>query len=162
MKSWGWSGGGDSRAADGAPSWLAPLASAAPWIAAALLFALILVAGGKFTCDEGTLFALPRDGAGDAADTDAVALVMASPRGTLVFFDDTRYMLGDAMQEGRLGAQLSETFKTSAGKTLLALADADSKTRDLMKLAAIARENGVEKILFASQKGGKSGKRADQ
>ena len=89
-----------------------------------------------------------------------MAVVMALPRATLVVFDDAPFELrrdarDDASDESPLaafGRQLEERARQLPEKTLLLLADRRVPGGDLMKLATVARNSGVERILFAERK----------
>ena len=163
MTPWRWSESLRGPSAfDGVPRWLAAFSGVAPWIAAAAAFALVWIASGRFALEEGTVFELPRESPGDLAEADAAALVLPSPRGTVVFFDDTRYVLSDEAQAERLRAQLKDVFKAASGGTLLALADASTACGDVSALAAMAKEAGADRMLIAAKKrdGGSAPRRA--
>lgn len=156
MTRWGWSG---SRSAKGIDrlAWLRPFSAAVPWITVGVLLLMFHLIGGTFTSAEGVLFDLPASGQTDGAQTQLVALVMPmarehSLRETLVFFDDARYVLGDSASEIALGAQLAERSAKTGDRTLLLLADRRVAGGELMRLAALARGRGIERILFAERK----------
>ena len=136
----------------GAP-WLRPVAAAAPYVTVLLLLLMLHVAGGALTAAKGVLFDLPDSGLSDGAPTKLVALMLPRDRETLVFFDDSRYVLGDDSSLRTLGENLSEHAERSADSTLLVLADRRVSGGDLMKFAAVAKENGVARILFAGRRG---------
>lgn len=127
------------------------LSAIAPWIAVALLLAMLAMIGDAFTVSEGTAFELPAHHLDDTSEIGAAAVAMPSGRGMLVFFDDTRYVLDDPSQAEKLRAQIRERMDGAAAKTLLVLADGRSSAADLMKLAKTAREGGAAKILFAGR-----------
>lgn len=127
------------------------LAAIAPWLAVALLFAMISMIGDTLSVSGGTAFELPAHHLDDTAEIGAAAVAMPSPRGLLVFFDDTRYMLDDASQAAKLSVQLRERLDGAAAKTLLVMADRRASAGDLMKLARVARDGGAAKILFAGR-----------
>lgn len=153
MSRWGWS---DSLGADpqdgGAPRWLRGLSAMAPWVAAALLFALVAMVGGTITSATGAAFTLPDEGVADVSETDAVALLMPSSQGSLVFFDDTRYAMDDEAQMDAFATQLKDRVAKSGSPTLLVLADRRVSGGDFMRLAAVAKASGVAKTLFAERK----------
>ena len=158
MSKWGWSV--EVRAAPHElwPKWLKPLSILAPWLSTGLLLAMIVMIGGVLTTAEGTLFELPEKGAGDVADTSAAALVMSTEQGTVVFFDDTRYVLSDEGQMAKFGDQLHERMNLSDTSTLLLLADRRVKGGELLELAELAKRSGARRILFAGKKTGRKDK----
>ncbi len=153
MSEWGW----DDRRRRGGRSYLPrglrPLVKVVPWVTVGLLFMIIYLVGGAFTKASGALFALPETEVSDVADADAVALLLVTPQGTLVFFDDTRYLLEDESQMLQFSEALSEKMAGRDGRTLLALADMRIRGGNLFRFAAVAKRSGVERVLFAEKKG---------
>ena len=154
MSPWGWS---PERTQGiwryGAP-WMRPFAAAVPWLTIGLLLLLMHFVGGTFTSAKGVLFDLPEAGLAEGEATELVALVMPMPHETLVFFDDSRYVLGDASSAAALREHLAERLGRTANRTMLVLADRRVSGGELMKFATIARKGGVSKVLFAERKGG--------
>lgn len=152
MIPWGWNPGRDEGIwRHGAP-WTKPLFVAAPWVTLLVLIMLFWIVGGTLTTAKGVLFDLPSQGLSDGEATDMVALVMPVAHETMVFFDDSRFMLGDSSSDQALSEQLAERLSRTGGKTLLVLADRRVVGGDLMKFAAIARRSGVERVLFAEKR----------
>lgn len=133
-------------------AWLKPIVAAAPYLTVGLLLLQLRVVSGTLTAAEGTLFDLPAAVSGDAVGESPVALMMPMPRETLVFFDDTRYLMGEDASRRALGEQLAERFARRAEKTLLVLADRRVAGGELMRLAALAKANGVARVLFAEKR----------
>ena len=129
-----------------------PVAASFPWVTLAVLVLMIHMIGGTFTSAKGVLFDLPERGLEDGEATRLVAVVMPVLGETRVFFDDARYKLGESGSAAKLAEQLCASTKQTGRKTLLVLADRRVAGGDLMKLAAIARKGGVDKILFAEKK----------
>ena len=71
---------------------------------------------------------------------------------TLVFFDDSRYVLDDVSSSRALAEHLAERVARSESKTLLVLADRRVHGGDLMDLAAVAKRGGATKVLFAQKR----------
>lgn len=132
--------------------WLKPLSAAAPWISLALVFLLFWLVRDTLVSAEGVLFDLPDVALRDGEPTDMVAVMLPVARETAVFFDDSRFMLGDALSEQAFTEQLAERASRAAHKTLLVLADRRVSGGDLMKFAAAARRSGVRKVLFAEKR----------
>ena len=152
MNSWQWSSARDDGIwRHGAP-WARPLFAAVPWLTLLVLCMLFWMVGGTLTSSKGVLFDLPAAGLGDGEATDMVALVMPVERETMVFFDDSRFMLGDASSAQAFAEQLAERSSRTGRKTLLVLADRRVVGGDLMKFAAIARKSGVDRVLFAEKR----------
>lgn len=134
----------------GAP-WLRPVAAAAPYVTVVLLLLMLHIAGGGMAAAKGVLFDLPDAGLDDGAATSLVAIMLPHDHETLVFFDDSRYVLDDDASLRTLGEDLSARTDRDRSKTLLVLADRRVSGGDLMKFAAVARRNGVMRILFAGK-----------
>lgn len=135
---------------------LRPLVAVAPWLTVVLLLLLFHLIGGALTSARGVLFELPEAGLSDGEATGLVALVMPVKHETLVFFDDSRYMLGDEASLDALASHMAERMSRTDRKTLLVLADRRVTGGDLMKLAGLVKRGGAEKILFAEKKAGAS------
>ena len=132
--------------------WLKPFVAAAPFLSVGLILLMLHMVGGTMTVAEGVLFDLP-DGAGtEGENTEMVALVTPMRHDTMIFFDDSRYILGDPASIRAFGENLAASAGRNANKTLLVLADRRVTGGDLMGLAALAKRSGVEKILFAEKK----------
>jgi len=152
VSSWGWS---PERTQGiwryGAP-WLKPFIAAAPWLTVLLLVLMFHLVGGTFTGSKGTLFDLPEGGLAEGEATGLVALVMPTDHETLVFFDDSRYLLDDGASVAALGEHVADSVRRTGDRTLLALADRRVAGGELMKFADIVRRGGVKKVLFAEKK----------
>ena len=139
------------------PVWLKPFAVAVPWLTVILLLLMLHMVGGTFVSERGILFDLPdSSGLDEGESASLVALVMPMPHETLVFFDDARYTMGDEASVAAFGSHLENRAAKSERKTLLVLADRRVATGELMKLSAIARRSGLERILFAEKRVGKA------
>lgn len=134
------------------PGWLRALSSAVPYLTVAIAYATVMTVGGVPMADEGTLFALPQTEVEDVAETAAVALAVESRGNTLVFFDDTRYVLGDGRQAGELAGQMRLRLESVDPATLLLLADRRVAIEDVLKLADIARRAGATRVLVGGKR----------
>lgn len=154
MRRWGWSLPSASRTGryGALPPGLQALSAALPWVTAILLFVMIAKIGGTITHEKGVLFDLPGTSIADVSETDAVALMLHTEEGTLVFFDDTRYVFSDSSQMKKFAQQLQLRISYTPENVLLLLADRRISGGELMKMADIAKDNGVRKILFAEKK----------
>lgn len=152
MSPWGWSPERSEGIWRYGARWMRPLAAAIPWITVGLLMMMLYMVGGTFTSSKGVLFDLPDGGLADGEATGLVALIMPTEHETLVFFDDSRYLLGDTASTAALSEHLAESVRRSGDRTLLTLADRRVAGGELMRFAAIARRGGVEKVLFAEKR----------
>ena len=132
--------------------WMRPFVAACPYLTVLLLLLMFHMIGEKLTSAKGMLFDLPVGNMADGERTDLVAVVVPVRHETLVFFDDSRYLLGDAASRSSLAERLTERAGRSGGKTLLVLADRRVVGGELMQLAAVARRSGLDRILFAERR----------
>ena len=73
--------------------------------------------------------------------------------GTLVFYDDARYVLGDQQSVALLREQLLARVQANPARaTLLVLADRRVATGELMRLVDIARESGMKHVQIAEKR----------
>ena len=154
MSPWGWS---PERTQGiwryGALS-LRPYVASAPWVTVVLLLLLFWFVGGTLVTSKGLLVDLPEESLSEGEVTGPVALIVPVPNETLVFFDDSRYLMGDPNSMAALAEHLAETAARPGAKTLLALADRRVSGGELMAFAALARRSGLQKVLFAEKKAG--------
>lgn len=149
---WGWRRASDSGMWKYGPSWLRPLVVSIPWITVGVALLMMQLLSGTLTAAEGVLFDLPDSGLSEGDVTSLVALVTPMKQETLVFFDDARYSLDDGGSSEAFAEQLADRAAKSDRKTLLVLADRRTTSADLMKIAALARMNGIRRILFANRR----------
>ena len=155
MSSWGWMPERTQGIWRHGALYLKPVAAAAPFISVLILALQFYFVGGTFTSAKGVLFDLPVSGVAEGEKAELVALMMVMPKETLVFFDDSRYVFGDDSSVRAFGEHLAERVGKTDNKTLLVLADRRVSGGELMKFAAVARQHGVQKVLFAEKNGGK-------
>lgn len=151
---WGWS---EARAANeskspGSIAWLRPLSAAVPWITVGLLTLMLYMVSGVYTRAQGLAVSLPDTGIGEGLKASLVALVIPSARETLVFFDDTRYVLDDEASLAAFGEQLAERARKAKEDSLLVLADGRVASGKLMTVAAEAKRRGIARLLFAERR----------
>lgn len=149
--SWGWNSDRSRTRRPAGLVWLRPFTAAVPWITVGILLLMLYMISGTYTSARGLLFDLPT--AAEEADAEKgrlVALVMPVPQATLIFFDDARFVMGDDASLSEFGKQLEQRARLGE-KVLLVLADRRVAGGDLMKLAATARDSGIERVLFAER-----------
>lgn len=149
---WGWASRGYGSPASHDIAWLRPFVSAAPWVTLAILVLMVSLLGGTLAVREGVLFDLPDSGIAEGESASLVALLLPMSHETLVFFDDARYVLGDAQSMDTFREQLSERSGKLKERTLLVLADRRISTGELMGFAASAKRAGIGRILFAERR----------
>ena len=132
--------------------WLRPFVASAPYLTVILLLVMFHLIGGTLTSAKGLLFDLPPGELADGAHAGLVAVVMPMRHETVVIFDDSRYLIGDAASVSALAEQMASRTGKDESKTLLVLADRRVSGGDLMSLAGVAKKCGVERILFAEKK----------
>ncbi len=154
MSPWGWTPERSQGIWRHGAAWLRPLVAAIPYLTVGLLLVQLRFVSGTLTAAEGTLFDLPDAVPTDAVTETPVALMMPVPRETLVFFDDTRYLMGDDASMRALGEQLASRFARREKQSLLVLADRRVSAGEMMRFASLAKANGVARILFAEKRVG--------
>lgn len=152
MSPWGWTPDKNQGIWRHGAGWMRPFAAAVPWITLLVLLLMLHVAAETLTAARGTLFDLPDSGLGDGEATGLVALAIPHASETLVFFDDSRYVLDDSSSMSSFVEHLSERVVRSESKTLLVLADRRIHGGDLMDIAALAKKGGAAKVLFAQKR----------
>lgn len=150
---WGWGSRDAALSAHHDIAWLRPFVAAAPWVTFLVLLLMMHLLGGTLAIREGVVFELPDAGIGEGESSSLVALMLPMARETLVFFDDARFVLGDGQSMDAFRSQLSERAGKLKERTLLVLADSRVSAGEIMRLAAAARNGGIEKILFAERRG---------
>lgn len=152
MSSWKWSRGDAHAGRRRNLPLLGVLPVVAPWLSVLVLLVMFHLIGGTLTREKGVIFELPGTGLADGEATGPVAVMMPQDHGTIVFFDDARYFVDDRNSLLQFSDHLAERLRVSERKTLLVLADRRVAGGDLMTVAALARSNGVSRVLFAEKR----------
>ena len=137
----------------GSPA-IRPFVAASPWVTLLVILFQFWIISGALVTAKGVLFDLPETSVGEGEATDHVALIVPSSRETLIFFDDARYLPDDPASLSVLSDHLKDAASKRENFTLLVLADRRVNGGELMKFAALARQSGVKKILFAEKQSG--------
>ncbi len=137
----------------GAP-WIRPLVAAAPYLTVILLLGMLYLINGTYAMKSGMSFELPASSTGEELNAELVALVMRMPKETLVFFDDSRYLVDDASSRRAFQSHLAGRVSQVENKTLLVLADRTVSSGELMELMSEAKQSGVAKVLVAERRSG--------
>lgn len=131
--------------------WMRPFVAAMPYLTVLTLLLMMYFIGGTLTSSRGVLFDLPDGGVALGEDADLVALVMPISHDMTVFFDDSRYLMGDGSSMRSFGENLAECVGRSERKSLLVLADRRVSMSCLMELVTLAKRSGVEKVLLSGK-----------
>ena len=151
MSQWGWTPARNLGIWRYGAGWSRPVAAAIPYLTIALLLLMMYMVGGTLTSYRGVLFDLPDGDRTDGEESGLVALVMPVQHETMIVFDDTRYLLGDAASMRSFAEDLAGSGERRAGKPLLILADRRVSTGQLMEVVSAAKRSGVGKVLLASK-----------
>lgn len=154
MSPWGWSPARTLGIWRYGAGWMRPILAAVPYLTVGLLLLMLYFVGGTLTSSKGLLFDLPEGTFGDVEDVGLVLLVVPKSHETMVFFDESRYLLEDPVSMKRLGEDLSESVARSEKKTLLVLADRRVPAGRLLELLAVAKRSGSDRVLFAGKESG--------
>lgn len=154
MSDWGWRPERNLGIWRYGAGWLRPVMAAIPYLTAGLLLLMLYCVGGTLTSSRGVLFELPAGDFPDGEKTDLVALVMPVRHETAVFFDDSRYLLGDEGSVGSLGEDLATAAGRRADASMLVLADRRVSVGRLLEVVAVAKKSGVRRILVAGKHDG--------
>ena len=154
MSPWGWSPARTLGIWRYGAGWMRPILAAVPYLTVGLLLLMLYFVGGTLTSSKGLLFDLPEGTFGDVEDVGLVLLVVPKSHETMVFFDESRYLLEDPVSMKRLGEDLSESVARSEKKTLLVLADRRVPAGRLLELLAVAKRSGSDSVLFAGKESG--------
>lgn len=154
MSPWGWSPARDPGIWRYGPGWTRPFAAAVPYLTVGLLLLMFFFVGGTLTSSKGLLFDLPEGTFDDVEDVGLVLLVVPKDHETVVFFDESRYVLDNQDSMKQLGEDLAESVERSEKKTLLVLADRRVSAGSVLGLLSVARRSGTSRVLFAGKKPG--------
>ena len=140
------------------PAWFRYLSQLAPWITLILLVVMFSFLQGALAPVPSLAFDLPEAGAADSAQPGLVALLLpgdaegANAEGTLVFFDDARYVLSDSVGADEFAGRLeARAMETKCG-TLILLADRRVSVGDVMQVMAIAKSKRLAHVQLAEKR----------
>ena len=154
MSQWGWTPARNLGIWRYGAGWSRPISAAVPYLTVGLLLLMMHMVGGTLTSYKGVLFDLPSGDLSGGDVSDLVALVMPVQHETMVVFDDTRYLLGDAASMRSFSESLADSSERRAGKSLLILADRRVSAGHLMEVVSAAKRSGVARILLAGKREG--------
>lgn len=138
--------------------WFRYLAQTAPWLTLVLLIVMFVFLQDGMAPLPAVGFELPAPGVADSAQPGLVALLLpgdiegAQTEGTLVFFDDARYVLSDSAGVEEFAGRLEDRAMEMNCDTLTLLADRRVPAGDLMQVMAIARSRRLAHVQLAEKK----------
>jgi biopolymer transport protein ExbD len=141
-------------------AWLKPFFAASPWVSLALILSVVGVAANRISLTSGTTFLLPEATVTQAKDvvSDIVVLIMPISRDntsyeeTVIFFNDSRYILTDPSSAGNFKSSLNKRISESENGAIVLLADKRVNTGDLLGVVALAREAGAKSVQIAEKR----------
>ena len=139
-------------------AWFRYLSQAAPWLTVLLIAALFAILQGALSPVPSLLFDLPDAGAADSAQPGLVALLIpgdiegAETEGTLIYFDDARYILSDQASIDEFSNRLGERSVEMKCAVLTLLSDRRVPAGDLMKVMAIAKARRLLHVQLAEKR----------
>lgn len=139
-------------------AWFRYLSQTAPWLTLLLTAVLFVFLQGTLSPVPSLLFDLPEAGAADSAKPGLVALLIpgdiegAEEDGTLVYFDDARYVLSDPLSLDEFSDRLGDrAIETKCG-VLTLLTDKRVPTGDVMKIMALAKSARLLHVQLAEKR----------
>ena len=154
MSPWGWGLERNLGIWRYGAGWMRPILAAIPYLTVGLLLLMLYFVSGTLTASQGVLFDLPDGGLADGENPGLVVLVMPVHHETMVFFDESRYLLDDASSMRSFDENLTARLERSERKSLLVLADRRIPVDRLMSLMTAAKRCGVERVMLAGKRAG--------
>ena len=139
-------------------AWFRHLSQTAPWLTILLIAVLFVFLQGSLAPVPSLLFDLPDAGAADSAQPGLVALFIpgdmegAESDGTLVYFDDARYVMSDRVSLDEFSNRLGErAIETKCG-VLTLLSDRRVPAGDIMKIMSLAKAARLLHVQLAEKR----------
>ena len=139
-------------------AWFRYLVQIAPWLTIMLIAVLFVLLQGALAPVPSLLFDLPEAGAADSAQPGLVALLIpgdvegAETEGTLVYFDDARYVLSDQTSLDEFSNRLGDRAVESSFRVLTLLSDRRVPVGDVMKVMALAKARRLLHVQLAEKR----------
>ena len=139
-------------------AWFRYLVQMAPWLTVLLIAAFFLILQSVMAPVPSPLFDLPEAGAADSVKPGLVALLIpgdiegAETDGTLVYFDDARYVLSDPVSLEELSNRLGERAVETKSGVLTLLSDRRVPAGDVMKVMALAKARRLLHVQLAEKR----------
>lgn len=139
-------------------AWFKGLVLMAPWLTLVLILAMFSFLYSSLAPAPAVSLDLPDTSMSDSSNPGLVALLLpggangTQPEGSLVFFDDARYVLSDPASGEGLARRLGErSFETRCG-TLTLLCDRRVPAGDLMRVMELARQVRISHVQVAEKR----------
>ncbi len=139
-------------------AWFRYLVQMAPWLTVLLIAVFFLILQSVMAPVPSLLFDLPEAGAADSVKPGLVALLIpgdiegAETDGTLVYFDDARYVLSDPVSLEELSNRLGERAVETKSGVLTLLSDRRVPAGDVMKVMALAKARRLLHVQLAEKR----------
>ncbi len=140
------------------PVWLRLLSNIAPWLTMVLIVIMFAFLNSNLAPAPAVGFSFPEGGTADSARPGLVALLLPGEvegfhaEGTLVFFDDARYVLSDPSGVEEFAGRLGERAAEMGCDTLTLLADRRVPAGDVMHVMAIAKSKRLAHVQLAEKR----------
>lgn len=138
-------------------AWFKGLALIAPWLTLALIIAMFSFLYSSLAPAPAVSLELPETKLSDAARPGLVALLLpggaagAQIDGSLVFFDDARYVLSDPTSVEEFSRRLEERSMETRCGTLTVLSDRRVPAGDLMRVMELAKKVRLSHVQIAEK-----------
>jgi biopolymer transport protein ExbD len=138
-------------------AWFRYLSHMAPWLTVLLIAVLFIFLQGTLAPAPSLLFDLPDAGAADSTRPGLVALLIpgdiegAKENGTLVYFDDARYVMTDPSSMDDFSERLSDRAVGTKSAVLTLLSDRRVPAGDVMKIMALAKAARLQHVQLAEK-----------
>ena len=139
-------------------AWFRYLVQIAPWLTIMLIAVLFVLLQGALAPVPSLLVDLPEAGAADSAQPGLVALLIpgdvegAETEGTLVYFDDARYVLSDQTSLDEFSNRLGDRAVETKCGVLTLLSDRRVPAGDVMKVMALAKSRRLLHVQLAEKR----------
>ena len=139
-------------------AWFRYLVQMAPWLTVMLLMAQFVLLQGMLAPLPSLLFDLPDSAAANSAQPGLVALLIpgdiegAETDGTLIYFDDARYVLSDPVSLEEFSGRLGDRAVESRCGVLTLLSDRRVPAGDIMKVMALAKARRLLHVQLAEKR----------
>lgn len=139
-------------------AWFRHLSQTAPWLTLLLTAVLFVFLLGTLSPAPSLLFDLPEAGAADSAKPGLVALLIpgdiegAEDDGTLIYFDDARYVMSDPSSMDEFSNRLGDrAIETKCG-ILTLLTDRRVPAGDVMRIMSLAKAARLLHVQLAEKR----------
>lgn len=139
-------------------AWFRYLVQIAPWLTLVLLIVMAQFLFSALAPMPVVPFELPDSGMADSARPGLVALLLpsnadvAQSGGSLIFFDDARYVLSDPASMDEFATRLEERAEETLCGTLTLLSDRRVPVGDVMRVMAIAKGRRLAHVQLAEKR----------